>query len=508
MKKINGMRPGENNKRGNIITARIVPILLLGIIGYSSYVVTEKICVDYLLSRPGTRSSSSPSFTHKQTGAAVAILTIYYLLLLITLICFARLIQTITFNAGLVPRGAQYFVERERAHRESQRSHKEEAVDPDGKEGYTPRRFRHKRDSGHAAQNFWHKDVFVCGWDGRPPFCSTCYNYKPDRAHHCSELGRCVLKMDHFCPWVGGIVSETSFKFFIQFTFWAALFCLHTLIFVSYFFAQRRSRQPGGFFNVHWVLALIFAALFFVFSAGMCGSSLQFAFLNSSTIENFTRKTKVWYLAVHVPRHVVERYHASGRDDLRLISYPRPASEQFEILEQSGATLGETEREMARRDTLPGAPQAAYHHPQVSDRSPNSNPTTEEQLRAGGGSVSSSPTAVPETRTFAILETLPGGNPFDIGPYGNFKEVMGYSVFDWLFPARLSPLVDHSDPTGMYKMGKVVESLKSQARILDSSPQDSRDVEGPFSTSEGENEKAESRHVKRHKRKKRRLSTT
>ena len=45
------------------------------------------------------------------------------------------------------------------------------------------------------------KDVFSCEGDGRPIWCSTCLNFKPDRAHHCREVGRCVRKMDHFCPW-------------------------------------------------------------------------------------------------------------------------------------------------------------------------------------------------------------------------------------------------------------------------------------------------------------------
>src|SRR5436853_5036471 len=79
-------------------------------------------------------------------------------------------------------------------------------------------------------EDFWLRDVFISNYDGRPPFCSTCLNFKPDRAHHSSEINRCISKMDHFCPWVGGIVSETSIKFFIQFCFFAALFCTHNLV--------------------------------------------------------------------------------------------------------------------------------------------------------------------------------------------------------------------------------------------------------------------------------------
>ena len=56
---------------------------------------------------------------------------------------------------------------------------------------------------------FYTKDVFVCEPDGRPRWCTLCWHWKPDRAHHSTDLGRCVRKMDHLCPWVGGMVSET-----------------------------------------------------------------------------------------------------------------------------------------------------------------------------------------------------------------------------------------------------------------------------------------------------------
>ncbi|OAP65670.1 hypothetical protein AYL99_01642 [Fonsecaea erecta] len=479
------MRPGEANKRGNVVTARIIPIFLLGIIGYSSWVLTDLVCLKYLI------HPTQSLLVRRETGSAIAILVIYYLLLLVTLTCFGRLTQTIVTNPGLVPRGEQYWIEKERKRRkERSATHKEEALEYDSTEGYTPRHLRHRQDKeaqGFRAQDFWYKDVFVCGWDGRPPFCSTCYNYKPDRAHHCRELGRCVLKMDHFCPWVGGIVSETSFKYFIQFTFWAALLCLHALVVMAYYFARRRSEGPGNFINVHWILVLIFAGLFFIFTAGMCGSSLQFAFLNSSTIENFTRKTKIWYLAVYLPPRVLENYQRSNRTDLRLITYPRPPEEQFQILVNHGANMEDSEQNVAvqARNTdasTPTPPEKTYN-PLSTTTSP---PAPAEQTPNIPPSISDSqpttlPAAIPskvETRVFAILESPPGGNPFDIGAWGNFREVMGYTVFDWFFPLRASPLTAHSDPVSMYKVGPVVDRMRKKAGIQEGRADLERGEEG------------------------------
>ncbi len=481
------MKPGEANKRGNVVTARLVPLFLLGLIGYTSWAVTDQVCVKYLINAPLRPQSLS---ANHDTGAAIAILVIFYLLLLITLICFGRLIGMIITNPGLVPRGQQYWIEKDRKRRqEGTPSDKEEALEYGSTDGYTPRSLRRKQDKdieGFRAQEFWHKDVFVCGFDGRPPFCSTCYNYKPDRAHHCRELGRCVLKMDHFCPWVGGIVSETSFKFFVQFTGWAALFCLHTLVVVAYYFARRR-REEHSFLNVHWLLTLILSGLFFIFAAGMCGSSLQFAFLNSTTIENFTRKTKIWYLAVLIQPSTLLKYQTSGRTDLRLITYPRPPEEQFQILQSHGATLpNESEQTFSRQPhgsstVTPTRPQNTYDpqststfppHPAVSPMSntqspPNSSSSNSQQPTDIASSYASPPSALPpsEIRTFAILESPPGANPFDLGPFNNFKDVMGYIFLDWILPLTPSPLVRHSHPGSIYELGPVVEKMRRKAGI-------------------------------------------
>lgn len=87
-------------------------------------------------------------------------------------------------------------------------------------------------------EEFWLRDVFVCDGNGLPLWCPTCRNWKPDRSHHSSDVGRCVTKMDHFCPWVGGMVGENGFKFFMQFTLYATIFSVYVLVVLANFVAE------------------------------------------------------------------------------------------------------------------------------------------------------------------------------------------------------------------------------------------------------------------------------
>ncbi|CAD7963383.1 unnamed protein product [Amoebophrya sp. A120] len=58
------------------------------------------------------------------------------------------------------------------------------------------------------------KVVFETKKDGELRHCKWCTKYKPDRAHHCRVLGRCVLRMDHHCPWVYNTIGYGNHKYF------------------------------------------------------------------------------------------------------------------------------------------------------------------------------------------------------------------------------------------------------------------------------------------------------
>ncbi|KAF5842026.1 DHHC palmitoyltransferase-domain-containing protein [Dunaliella salina] len=81
----------------------------------------------------------------------------------------------------------------------------------------------------------------------RPRYCKRCQAWKPERAHHCSVLGRCVLRMDHYCIWLVNCVGLMNYKFFLLFMLYTCLTCITaTLLLVPAFIDFFKDRLQGA----------------------------------------------------------------------------------------------------------------------------------------------------------------------------------------------------------------------------------------------------------------------
>ncbi|KAB8201729.1 zf-DHHC-domain-containing protein [Aspergillus parasiticus] len=414
------------DRRVSLAVARIIPLVLLCTVIYASYAITKPLCIDYLITPLPKYNRSS------RVGAGIAIIVVYYVLLTPVVITYLRLLYNVIWNPGFLPRGSSYLPDQQDAEapnahrRNSKRRRKSHRKPGTVEKSDTSDEVDLERGVDHhvggkafplnaeGLENFYTKDVFICQPDGRPIYCSTCCQYKTDRAHHCREVDRCVRKMDHFCPWVGGVVSETSFKFFIQFVFYTFLFCTFTLIVCAIFTAELR--RETGEVNPHWAVGIGLSCLFGIFTLGMTLSSVQLAMYNLTTIENLNRRSAVWTLAIRVPKHMLSKLDPESRwaPTFRTITYPLPP--------------------------MPRNTEATPEHQQYP-------PTGEHHV-------------------FAILQTLPGENPFDLGTsFKNLQQVLGYSILDWLLPLKQSPCADHSSLESAFTLGPVVQRLKAEAGL-------------------------------------------
>ncbi|KAL4707614.1 hypothetical protein ACJJTC_014719 [Scirpophaga incertulas] len=66
-------------------------------------------------------------------------------------------------------------------------------------------------------------------------FCTICNGYKAPRSHHCKKCGRCVMKMDHHCPWINCCVGHKNHWYFTKFLFFAVVGCFYASVVSSYY---------------------------------------------------------------------------------------------------------------------------------------------------------------------------------------------------------------------------------------------------------------------------------
>ncbi|XP_060237611.1 palmitoyltransferase ZDHHC2 isoform X2 [Meriones unguiculatus] len=119
-------------------------------------------------------------------------------------------------------------------------------------------------------------------------YCDRCQLIKPDRCHHCSVCDKCILKMDHHCPWVNNCVGFSNYKFFLLFLAYSLLYCLFIAATdLQYFIRFWTNGLPDTQAKFHIMFLFFAAAMFSVSLSSLFGYHCWLVSKNKSTLEAF-----------------------------------------------------------------------------------------------------------------------------------------------------------------------------------------------------------------------------
>ncbi|KAJ1863830.1 Palmitoyltransferase, partial [Coemansia sp. RSA 486] len=129
----------------------------------------------------------------------------------------------------------------------------------------------------------------------KPRYCRMCRGYKPPRTHHCAECERCVLKMDHHCPWTNNCVGYYNQGHFLRFVYTVDVTCafavaLHGLrlweLVVDSYNGTYYARQPTQTEVAFLIINLTLAGLVLLFVGILSCYHLYLVARNTTTIES------------------------------------------------------------------------------------------------------------------------------------------------------------------------------------------------------------------------------
>ncbi|PRP76294.1 hypothetical protein PROFUN_07816 [Planoprotostelium fungivorum] len=92
----------------------------------------------------------------------------------------------------------------------------------------------------------------------RTRFCKKCNITKPPRAHHCGVCRRCVLRMDHHCPWTLSCIGFYNHKYYLAFLLYLFLGCIYVTLMAL------PIMDKGGAESIPVVVTFVFCGIFSV----------------------------------------------------------------------------------------------------------------------------------------------------------------------------------------------------------------------------------------------------
>ena len=123
--------------------------------------------------------------------------------------------------------------------------------------------------------------------DGNARFCNKCKVWKPDRCHHCSGCDKCILRMDHHCPWFGTCIGYKNHRFFFQFLIYSTIYSILVGILSSWYVWKQ---LENGMISINVMFVAILGFVFGLSLLGFTGFTIYSLLTNRTTIEQYERQ--------------------------------------------------------------------------------------------------------------------------------------------------------------------------------------------------------------------------
>lgn len=152
---------------------------------------------------------------------------------------------------------------------------------------------------------------------GKPRFCKKCRCVKPDRSHHCSSCGRCVLKMDHHCPWLATCVGLRNYKPFLLFLSYTSLFCWWAFSISAMWVwgAISDAEQMGeSMLVVNTILLSVLSGIIGLVLSGFTGWHIYLMISGQTTIESLEKTRYLTPLRMSMERQFQQRRNYLSQD--------------------------------------------------------------------------------------------------------------------------------------------------------------------------------------------------
>ncbi|KAI9655902.1 MAG: palmitoyltransferase for Vac8p [Alyxoria varia] len=284
---------------------------------------------------------------------------------------------------------------------------------------------------------------------GETRFCKKCHTRKPDRAHHCSTCRRCVLKMDHHCPWLATCVGHRNYKPFVLFLVYTCLFCYVCFAAsVTWVWGQvvRKVSMEEELMPVNYVLLAVLAGIIGLVLSGFTGWHLWLAVNGQTTIESLE---KIRYLS---PMRKAMRHQQQQREMHPVYPVADHTDEEADVNPESQPDSPSLTSQLRtiHANALPGVtrpeegedstPQSQSRTPSPNNHSPaqksllqHARPTSQN----GNPYAPAAEHAREQDRYSSYLDELASTslpNAFDHGWRANLTHVFGPKPLYWLLP--------------------------------------------------------------------------